>query len=387
MDTRFERFGFKAAGLVMGGAVLVGGILAPAPAEARQGASGPERAVVSDVSGTVITTGDMVSGMLMGEPGTVPVLSCGAATGVRDAGLALAWELEARTLTVATPNPGLVPAPDELQDDLLHLLSGDGEAPGAASALAAALTPEDNRAPEARKAAEELAENMAGLLTLSVSLEPEKRDLESAVRLTRATARYNAFIQTSSLEFLERAPLELLAVQATLSRLLVGAMEGEGRPDACGAPPPVAPDPVAEAEVRPPPAPPERAASICLFVDDEGLREVPAIVIPSTGDTLVVADGERRPLREVYATGRYGPGADLVAEDGTVEAMGERYIKFDVPRSVRPGELVRLETYQGANLFGDPDASEPPEVIYVPVERECVVQPFVREDEVRGVHG
>jgi hypothetical protein len=370
--------------LTLASVALVLALAAPADAQ-RVNSAG--RAMLTDISGTAITTGDMVSGMLLGGPGTVQTYVCSVASGVRNASILLTADLGIGRLQVVSPNPGPIIVERSLQEDLLVVLSGAEARRAAAGALVDGLTPQGNDGRPARGAAEELVRLLDGMLALAYEMDPEHAGPNMATRLNLAVGQFNTFVNVSSEAFLHAPTQEFLAVQSILSRLVIAAMEHEDRPELCGV---EVVFPLQPIEDRPPPPPPaERAASICLFVDDD-LREVSAIVIPSTGDSLVVVNGERRPLSEVYPSGDsvHALAAALVASDDPIELLGQRYVKFGSPRVVSPSDVTRAgDRFRGVVLFQPTGSASPPEVLYVPVGNGCVVQPYEQEVEVMQVRG
>lgn len=362
------------------GALALTLLLAPTGAAQTVNSSG--NANITDVSGTIITTGDLVSGMFAGNPGPVQTFFCAAATGVRNEALAMTRELERGEFWIARRNPGTVLLPDPTRATLLAVVAGGEGRRAGAGELAEALAPAGNDARSTRRAARDLSRAMEGLLATVSDMDPERPGYRGPTHLTRAVAHFNTYVNQSSAEYLQNPSDEFLAVQAILSRLVIAALEYESRPDGCGWAPPPPPVPT----TPPPPPVVERLTAVCLMVDDE-LREVPTIVIPATGDSLVVVEGERKPLSEVYPPRRYAPGAELAESDASVELEGRTYLKFGLPRAARPGEMVRRGEFDGVGLFFEPRAPMPPEILYVPVGPACVVQPYQRQEVVRQVDG
>jgi hypothetical protein len=363
-------------------------LLSPASPLQAQSVNSSGHANITDVSGTTITSGDMVSGMLFAEPGTVQTFFCSAATGVRNAGILLAGDLRAHELQVVMRNPGEIVVNAEIQDDLLVLLMASQGHEAAGSAILAGLTPAGNQTPAQRQAAQELIRQLDGLLAVTESMDVYEPGSEGATRLSRTVGRFNALVNVSSEGFLRSPSQEFLAIQSILSRLVIAAMDFEDRPDGCGlelvlAPPPPPAEPPAPAPV------PERAAMMCLLVDDQ-LREIAAIEIPSTGETFVVVNGERRLLTEVYRTGAevYAPGNAFVQSDAPIEVRGRRYVRFGTSRAVQPSEVTGVAEWAGGiALFQPVGSATPPELIYVPVQDGCVVQPYALEEDVLQVRG
>ena len=395
--TNWTRVGL--AGALALGVALVGTEQAEAQSVNAQG-----QAPVTDVSGTIITSGDMVAGMLAGQPGTVQTFFCPEATGVRNAGHLLLAELNQGLVWAVTQAPGVRVASAggvavtggaeerqfllsaALQDDLVELLTAGDDRRPAARSIEAGLTPPSNPSRGAQRAARDLVRDLEGLAEATSAMDVHDPGHKVPTHLTRTVARYNAFINASSEEFLRNPTEELLAVEAVLSRYIVAAMDHHGDESACGGPVPASPEaPVAE-EPPPPPAP-ERATSICLFTDGD-LRNVTAIHLPLTGETLVAVNGERKPVSEVYPLDpALSRGAELAAQDEPVKFGEREYLKFGLPHAVNPDELTRGGEVDGVSVFHPRGGEAPPEVIYVPVGEGCLAQPFQRQELVRQVQG
>lgn len=361
------------------------------------------QAAVTDISGTVVTSGDMVAGMLVGQPGTVQSFFCPEATGVRNAGHLLMAELDLGMMWVVTQAPGVRLASTTLeadsrgieerqlllsskvQEDFLVLLTAREHRRFAAEGIHAGLTPPSNSSREASRAARDLVRHLDGLLLATNGMDVHDPGYEVPTLLTRSVARYNAFINASSYEFLGNPTEELLAVEAILSRYIVAAMDYHGDEEACGGPLPAS-TPSVDEEPPPPPAP-ERATTICLFTDGD-LRDVAAIHFPLTGETMVAVNGERRPIAEVYPEMDFlAAGAELAERDEPITFGDREYLKFGLPRTVSPAEVTRAGEFQGVSIFHDAGAESPPEVIYIPLASGCTAQPFQRQELVRQVQG
>ena len=362
------------------------------------------QAAVTDISGTVVTSGDMVAGMLVGQPGTVQSFFCPEATGVRNAGHILMAELDLGAMWVVTQAPGVRLASAgmtadltgseerqfllsaELQHDLATLLvAGEGRS-AASRSMEAGLIPPSNRSRAAQRAARDLVRDLEGLVAATSAMDVHDPGHEVPTHLTRTVARYNAFINASSAEFLQNPTEELMAVEATLSRFIVAAMDNHGDENACGGPLPASSTPPV-AETPPPPPAPERATTICLFTDG-GLKDVMAIHLPLTNETLVAVNGERKPIAEVYPEdGSLALGADLAVRDEPLKFGEREYLTFGLPRAISPSDVVKAGEVDGVSVFHETGAESPPEMIYIPVAAGCMAQPFQRQELVRQVQG
>lgn len=169
-------------------------------------------------------------------------------------------------------------------------------------------------------------------------------------------------------------------------RLVGGLALALGAPPARLPPLPPPPPPPAA-----PPPPEERPIQLCVVVD--GIpRYVQAFVRPATGDTVVIAEaGIRRPLRAAYpAAPAVASDRDWFVRDESIFLDGQEYVRFGVPRELRPEELVRRGDYRGVPLF-EAAAAVPapgePAAVYVPVGDGCIFQPYRPLERVRRVRG
>lgn len=373
-------------------AVIAGGmlfVLGGASAAAAQAViPGFNRVDQSDVTGPSVTSGDQVAGMF-GEPGTVQSMVCPVAWGIRTAGESLSSQLAANRMPAALDAGGEARAALAGQDRLLRVLEGGPEAKQAEQALAAALSAGENNM-GASAAARRLASRLNGLLAVTQRIDPEKPGSAAATRLSRAIGAYNTFLEESSDRYLATSPDELAAIHAVLNRMVIAGMENQDRAvepwrvDANGlacapAVPVLAPTPV-----EPEPAPPiERAMEVCIL-DGRQLRTLAAVYRPETGDTVVIVQGERRPLSEVYdLNAGYAEDALWFAGKDAVQYAGREYKPFGIERIVEPNELVYNGELQGVNVFVQAGESTPPEVFYVPVRPGCEVQPYRAVEEIR----
>lgn len=171
-------------------------------------------------------------------------------------------------------------------------------------------------------------------------------------------------------DVLDPATARLRAAGAVL--LLLAAV-------ACGsgaAPPP------ARAPLPPVPALPPladvlwRDAEVCV-ADEQGARDVPARHNMVTGDLLV--DG--RPFAEAYpTTARYAAGAEWYVNNEPFRRGRYGYVKYGLPRVVRPHEMVRAGEQHGVLTFTEPaEPEDPPLVLYMAVRPWCEFQAYQRD--------
>ncbi len=166
-------------------------------------------------------------------------------------------------------------------------------------------------------------------------------------------------------------PNRLRARTAAFLLAFAAAACGPGR-----APPPVRPP------LPPLPALPELGdvawldVRLCV-VDEQGIRDVPARYSLTTGDTLV--DG--RQFSEAYpTTAQYAAGADWYVNNEPFKRGRYGYVKYALPRVVRPHEIVRAGEVHGVIAFARPaEPEDPPLVLYVAVRPGCEFQLYQRD--------
>jgi len=177
----------------------------------------------------------------------------------------------------------------------------------------------------------------------------------------------------------------------------------------------------------PPPPPAEESITVCV-VDPSSheLRNVSAIYVPSTRDTMVVVNGQRQQFDDVYTNRAplyvsnaewFRAGRPLTLQVGQ---MRTEWVTYGGPRAIDASDLAFLGTIQGTPVYAAEDdvagirneladlrraqnqhdlteiarassrlrqeLSEL-EVVYVPLEPGCVFQPMRRAEEVRKVRG
>jgi hypothetical protein len=131
-------------------------------------------------------------------------------------------------------------------------------------------------------------------------------------------------------------------------------------------------------------APAEQAIRVCILEGGQ-LREVDAMVNPTTGDTMAVMAGERRRFADAYpATTGYAGGADFFVQDRPVTFRNRRYVRFGLTRIIPATDVRATGDFQGATLFAETGANmQNPDVLYVLVRPGCEFQPYQREAAIR----
>src|SRR5215218_5418796 len=137
-------------------------------------------------------------------------------------------------------------------------------------------------------------------------------------------------------------------------------------------PPPPAPAPMFdEAPMPPPPSlPPPAEIRLCV-VRDAALTEVSALYSETTGDTMVAGHSfsDVFPVTEAFAR-----NAGWYINNEPIAYRMHRYVKYGLPRVLKPGDVVRDGDFRGVPVFMERGATSD-EVIYVPVLPLCEFQP------------
>ena len=160
---------------------------------------------------------------------------------------------------------------------------------------------------------------------------------------------------------------------------------------------------------------------MCVIDPQTGeIREISAIYRPSTGDTLVMMNGDRVALETAYPTTApvYARNASwfIAGQPLAINVMGQRYewVTFGGTRIIDPDDLVLLGRVNGLPVYADADdvatirgrlngraeledmmerdaevraVIDDLDVVYVAVDINCVFQPLRRLEEVRKVRG
>lgn len=119
--------------------------------------------------------------------------------------------------------------------------------------------------------------------------------------------------------------------------------------------------------------------TVCVAVD--GMPQyVDARIRQPSGDTVIVAAQQiRRPLRAAYPVAApSAAGRDWFGRAEPVFLDGQPYIRSGATRPFVAGEFERFREYEGVPLYAAAGAALPPDVLYVPVEDGCTVQPYRR---------
>lgn len=146
------------------------------------------------------------------------------------------------------------------------------------------------------------------------------------------------------------------------------------------APPPVPPP---SPPTSAPEAPPLERLTVCV-VRDGVLTDVPVSYDRATGDSLYEGRrfGEAFPIDSTFAA-----SAAWYHATEPVIALHRLYVKFGLPRALRPGDLVLRDRYRGVPVYADArDSHTPPYLLYLPVRPTCEFQPYETEmgGPVRG---
>lgn len=114
------------------------------------------------------------------------------------------------------------------------------------------------------------------------------------------------------------------------------------------------------------------------------IQEVAAEFDPVSGDTTVGG----RPFRDVYPVSSppYLAGADWYRADGMVEFEHRRYVRYGVPRVIRPAALTRVGEFRGIPLFAE-NRRAAARFVYALVSPACDFQPYWHAATVGEVRG
>ncbi|MGH7474990.1 MAG: outer membrane beta-barrel protein [Longimicrobiales bacterium] len=121
----------------------------------------------------------------------------------------------------------------------------------------------------------------------------------------------------------------------------------------------VAPPPPPPAPAPPPPPPPEeRNITVCVVdptTGEFGIRTVSAVYVPSTGDTLVVVNGQRRPLSGTVGTIMLAPQADWYIAGSpmtlTVGRTEAEFVTVGGARQISANDLAYLGNVNGLPVY------------------------------------
>ncbi len=167
----------------------------------------------SDITGTIITTSDVVGGFSPGG-GTRTFLVFRTEeieSNVNNAALRVNQRLAANNLPVVATDQPPTAIPATVQQNLAAVLASTGNVNAGVARIASGLV----NAGANPNLAENLASNLSGLTA---------RGTVEAAQLQAVVEAYNALINGSSFEFLEEPPEELRAIQSVLSILLGAAL-------------------------------------------------------------------------------------------------------------------------------------------------------------------
>jgi hypothetical protein len=106
---------------------------------------------------------------------------------------------------------------------------------------------------------------------------------------------------------------------------------------------------------------------------------------PHTGDTTVAG----RPLHDAYPmTSEYAAAAPWYKRGQPVVFANHRLVQYGLPRVLGVGDVVPVGTYQGVTVFAEPTMDvRYPDVIYLPVDPQCIFQPYMYQATTGAVRG
>jgi hypothetical protein len=368
--------------------LLLALLVLPAASSAQLVVPGETRIQMSDV------TGPNVSSLLLFETGTTKTFACPVAWGVRTTAASVAAALRTGGLQITTAT-GVDRSPSAAaqQRVLAVLISGEGAGTAIEQVVGALATGQTDG--HAAEEARELVAELDGLFGQAEAMDPLEPGYRTATGLADAIHQFNDYVDVADLT---NPSDEFLVIETVLSRLVLSALENEGRAvdessrdGAYGLPcaPPVAGQPMAPSP--PPPTAPvaviptvvERPITVCVLTDGS-IRHVPAILVPSTGDTLAIRDGERVHFTQAYPEVGYAGNLPWVWAGEAVTLGRDRFAPFGEPFVVSAtDELVPAGEFRGVKFFARRDATTPPETVLLPTAPRCTVQPYRLQEDVR----
>lgn len=160
-------------------------------------------------------------------------------------------------------------------------------------------------------------------------------------------------------------PILLIAV------LACAACAGRRTAPVAAAPPP----PAVPAVISPPIHPPYRwPLEICVVRGGE-LEMVTVEYNTASGDTTY----QGVPFSRAFPPDAgYAAGARWYVDNiPIVYQPGPRFIRYGLPRTLRPDEVTRIGEYDGVGVYGEAGWTGFHDVIYLPVRPGCWFQPYV----------
>lgn len=173
----------------------------------------------SDVTGAIVTTSDIAGGTFahstVGRSGRVVFTRSTDQAIVNQSAAKVLNQLNIITLTSPAGNP----IPSETQQNLLSVLTGSGPLQATASSGLTNALSSVQGGPTVDEA-QQLVSNLHGLLTGGLKQREVRYAKVNPTRLVAAVKAYNHLIDTSSAEFLNNPPPQLLAIQSLLLQLI-----------------------------------------------------------------------------------------------------------------------------------------------------------------------
>jgi hypothetical protein len=128
---------------------------------------------------------------------------------------------------------------------------------------------------------------------------------------------------------------------------------------------------------------PLQQISICVLRDGQ-LDLVRAGYDRASGDTLVSG----RPFDVAHPHDRqYAAGAGWFVDNSAIVVLGQRYVKYGLPRVLGVEDVRRFDAFQGVPVFVEARSGSVPEVLYVPVRSGCEFQPYQTEITMENLRG
>lgn len=101
---------------------------------------------------------------------------------------------------------------------------------------------------------------------------------------------------------------------------------------------------------------------------------LPVALDPATGDSLYEGRrfGDAFPIDSSFAA-----SAAWYPATEPITVLNRLYVKFGLPRALRPDDLVLRDKYRGVPVYADVrDSHTPPYLLYLPVRPTCEFQPL-----------
>jgi hypothetical protein len=183
-----------------------------------QGRAAAQHGNQSDVTGIPITSSSVVSPVfgvsLGGAVRVITFITPQVAASYQQSAARVNAELGSQSFS---DSGGMRPNPTT--QNLIYEVASGGATSAQASARLVAILTRNNAAPATVANAEAFVESFRSLLAKGISMDPRFFNSVTATQLANAVAAYNAFIDSSTEQFLMSPPPELVTVHGVLAQL------------------------------------------------------------------------------------------------------------------------------------------------------------------------